>query len=470
MKNNKIILKRDKVKYLLQKYREEKYESDSKYLEDISKINITLDETNVNMINVSLCYKYSNIINIEKKNILDKYIIFTTNFQLNLAKKCTQVLVDGTFKCCPKGYYQVINVAGYYPELNAIIPLFMIPTTGKSYYLYKEIFQDIKNIYINTGHKIEDFPKDFMMDFEKSMIKAIKINFENARIDGCYFHYVKLLWSRAKKYGLCSQRMLKNTKIILFILKILPFVFPDDRNNIFEKLENFYVKEDNNYKKLFLYYKKNWLSNEYINYTELDNRELLNRTNNYIENFHKNLNLSLEVYHPKLSYLISKYANYLKNIYDRIKDSLINPVIEMKEKYSVINDIMSYLKNYKNKYNCKLDVIHIIQGNEDEQQVINQVCNTVLDSFFVEDLNVNDENLGNKEEISDNESEEISDKDIEEKKNKEIQDSDDEDKIYFEPQFKKDVKKLTKKTEKRKYIEAMGEDNDLKKYLDQLKF
>ena len=62
------------------------------------------------------------------------------------------------------------------------------------------------------------------------------------------------------------------------------------------------------------------------------------------------MNLSLEVYHPKLSYLISKYAIYLKNIYVHIKNSLINPVIETKEKYSVINDIMSYLKNYKNKF------------------------------------------------------------------------------------------------------------------------
>ena len=69
------------------------------------------------------------------------------------------------FKCCPKGYYQAINFDVYCPEKHAIVPLFMIPTTGKSYYLYKEMFEDIKRIYINTGHKI-DFPLGFMMDFE----------------------------------------------------------------------------------------------------------------------------------------------------------------------------------------------------------------------------------------------------------------------------------------------------------------
>ena len=74
-----------------------------------------------------------------------------------MAAKYNQILVDGTFKCCPKGYYQVINVAGYYPEIDAIVPLFMIPTTGKSYYLYREIFEDIKRIYIIQVIKLKIF-------------------------------------------------------------------------------------------------------------------------------------------------------------------------------------------------------------------------------------------------------------------------------------------------------------------------
>ena len=144
------------------------------------------------MENLQFCFRYSNIINIEKNNKLDKYVIFTNLFQLNLASKCNQILVDETFKCCPKGYYQVINIAGYYPEINTIIPLFMITATGKSFYLYNEIFQDIKRIYVNTGNNIDDFPNNYIMDFENSMIKAIKSNFENAKVDGCYFHNLKL--------------------------------------------------------------------------------------------------------------------------------------------------------------------------------------------------------------------------------------------------------------------------------------
>ena len=44
LKNNNIILKKNQIKYLLQKYREEKYPSDSYFIKDIKKILITIDE------------------------------------------------------------------------------------------------------------------------------------------------------------------------------------------------------------------------------------------------------------------------------------------------------------------------------------------------------------------------------------------------------------------------------------------
>ena len=75
------------------------------------------------------------------------------------------------------------------------------------------------------------------------------------------------------------------------------------------------MKNDNNYYKLMQYYKKQWISNLYINYTEISQNEYLCQTNNFIEKFHRLLNESLEVYHPKISYLIYKFKIYLKSIY-----------------------------------------------------------------------------------------------------------------------------------------------------------
>ena len=85
-----------------------------------------------------------NIINPDNNNKFEKYILFTSKLQLNMLTKFNQLLIDGTFKSCPRGHYQILNIAGFNPELNTIIPIFMIPTTGKSVYLYNTIFEDKK--------------------------------------------------------------------------------------------------------------------------------------------------------------------------------------------------------------------------------------------------------------------------------------------------------------------------------------
>ena len=83
-------------------------------------------------------YGYTYLINLKNKNRLDKYIIFTSECQMNLITKwtkCNQILTHGTFKCCPKTIYQVINIIRFYPDMNSIISLFFIPTKGKSEYI-----------------------------------------------------------------------------------------------------------------------------------------------------------------------------------------------------------------------------------------------------------------------------------------------------------------------------------------------
>lgn len=102
-----------------------------------------------------------------------------------------QIYIDGTFRIFPKSYYQVINITGYLEDINAIVPIFLIPTTGKTEYLYNLIFNDIKIILKDANINIEDVTKYFMIDFEVGLQKAIKLNFPNAFISGCLFHFVK---------------------------------------------------------------------------------------------------------------------------------------------------------------------------------------------------------------------------------------------------------------------------------------
>ena len=113
---------------------------------------------------------------------------------------------DGTFKSCLKGYTQIINISGYYPDTNSIIPIFMIPVRGKSEYLYDMIFKDIIQIINDEGYKLDNITSNFITDFEKGLQNSVRKNFKKAKIDGCYFHFLKLLWGRAKKWSLYQKQ------------------------------------------------------------------------------------------------------------------------------------------------------------------------------------------------------------------------------------------------------------------------
>ena len=118
-----------------------------------------------------------------------------------------------------------------------------------------------------------------------------------------------------------------------------------------------------------------------------------------MENFHRLLNESIEVYHPKISYAIYKYKIYLKSIYSKIKDALIKKIPVKKEKFSIIEDIINFISNYNSKYKSNLDIYNIIQGDSDEINLISKVFDYMLNIFYgyekediENNLNINDNN------------------------------------------------------------------------------
>lgn len=46
-----------------------------------------------------------------------------------------------------------------------------------------------------------------MSDYESAVRKMLKIHFPNARIVGCFFHYVKAINKQARRFGLSAPRI-----------------------------------------------------------------------------------------------------------------------------------------------------------------------------------------------------------------------------------------------------------------------
>ena len=365
LSENNYKLSDNQIKWLIQSLRENKYPSDSIILFNIENIKIEI-ESDI----MPFCFSYYNNIVYEKnKYICDKYFILTTPFQINMFNKCSQLFFDATFKSCPRAKYQILNIAGYFKDIDGIIPLMYIPMSNKTERIYTLVLKNILNILESFNIDINSITKYMMSDFEKSLRNSIKNAFPQSILDGCYFHYTKLLWHQAKLLGLCKKRLIKKTKIFLFLLKLYPYIKYDDKKDFYTDIEKIY-EHDNEYKNFLKYFKKNWADSDFTKMDILKREEYLNRTNNYLESFHNYLNNTLEAFHPKISYLIEKLKFITIKKYDEYKNSIKKPKMPKHKKFSIIEDIYKFITNYNEKYKTKLNAKLIIQSDEEDMENI----------------------------------------------------------------------------------------------------
>ena len=134
-----------------------------------------------------------------------------------------------------------------------------------------------------------------------------------------------------------------------------------------------------------------------LNFDILNQKEYLYRTNNYIENFHKQLNDAINGFHPKISYLVEKLKTFTIKGYHIYIESIVNNKEEKYEKYSVINGILNFIRKYNRQYGTKLNANMIIQGEEETITNIDKLCKNVLELLF--DVEGCKNELNEKEEI-----------------------------------------------------------------------
>ena len=69
--------------------------------------------------------------------------MFSSEFQLNMFDQTDILFIDGTFKICPKEWYQLVNIFGYIKKKKFYIPLAFILVNSKDEALYNEAFHQL---------------------------------------------------------------------------------------------------------------------------------------------------------------------------------------------------------------------------------------------------------------------------------------------------------------------------------------
>ena len=108
--------------------------------------------------------------------------------------------MDGTFKCVPHIFSQMITIHGKYE--SRIWPLLHVLINNKNQESYKLMLSAIKRFMLK--HKLSCKPESFSVDFEAGIIGALELHYPNALILGCYFHYCQAVYRKVQELGLAK--------------------------------------------------------------------------------------------------------------------------------------------------------------------------------------------------------------------------------------------------------------------------
>ena len=128
-------------------------------------------------------------------------IIFTCSTNIACLCSVEQVFMDGTYKCCPKFFYQLYTLHGF--KNGHYIPLVYCLLPGKSEEVYTYCISAIIKLCSDKGHTFE--PNVVHIDFEERVMIVMKQFFPSITVKCCRFHLGKAWWRKIKKVGLSSE-------------------------------------------------------------------------------------------------------------------------------------------------------------------------------------------------------------------------------------------------------------------------
>ena len=379
LESEKIFLNDEKIKRLMYQIRNDLYIKDEEILKYINHITITFDSKVTNAKNIPFVPVYNKFINTSKGNRQESFIIVTSYFNLNFFSKASHIFFDATFKVAPKNFYQILNILVLEEESNLVFPAAHVIMTNKSYDSYKKVFKEIK--YLLDQYNIKYDLKNTIIncDFEKSLINTIREEFRGVKIYGCYFHYVKALWRKARNISLTKKNLLEN---IVFCIKIYPFILKDKKDFYINEVYDFAKSIDKSYNSFIKYFKKNWENSKFLEFDILGNGDIYNRTNNMIESFHHKLNNVIEYKHPRISILLDKLKDFSIHYYHKYVSKFFNESNDNIHPSNIFNDIYNFMEKFLQKYNFNINIKLLLQDEGDTKNDLVVLSKNIINLFY----------------------------------------------------------------------------------------
>jgi hypothetical protein len=159
-------------------------------------------------------------------------IIITTKSNMELlCDKDSRVFGDGTFKTCPRYFFQMYTLHAlksdtYVPCVYALLP-------SKTEQVYTEMFRQVKTIALDYGLELE--LEQIHLDFEKSSHQAARVVWPNLSVKGCHFHLSQAWYRKITSLGLAEEYQKPDSEIGVWLKGFfgLSFIEPGEMEECF---------------------------------------------------------------------------------------------------------------------------------------------------------------------------------------------------------------------------------------------
>ena len=234
------------------------------------------------------------------------FFIMYSEFEEYFIEKCkedtTQLMVDGTFKCVPPEYSQLLVVVLFSYNKDFFMPIFFCFMPNKDIAAYTFILKKVKSLLLKHSVK----PKYVTCDFEKALMKSLTVVFTESRYVACFFHFTHCLTTKCRHMALYKDEYAKVTKSMLSELKGLPFIPSNQIEKKFAEIHSKYCSINEAYARFLKYFSKHFITGQfsvsnwsyYHMINELDPRYRIVLTNIPVESFNSRLNISLHSINP----------------------------------------------------------------------------------------------------------------------------------------------------------------------------
>ena len=260
--------------------------------------------------------------NPDKPGELQRIMVFgnPSLFGLLMAAN-VDLYLDATFTV-PPGFYQLLICMVYDRTRSAYVPVVYTLMTHKTQVLY---WHALASIVVLSNWKLA--ARSFTTDFEKALINAAKTQFPEGFHVGCLFH-LKQAWRRhliVKLGFLAAQIKLAMEVGTLDLLCIIPqdeveeFGIPYVRSVIEEDLDEDEVAK---WDEFWVYFKHQWipiLDSWNISDENGEYKNIMNRTNNGLESYNKQIN-ALFTHTPSLLEFCAVMEQESRRVARRLQD------------------------------------------------------------------------------------------------------------------------------------------------------